>query len=129
MKNTFAVMMVFLCFSCYQAERNCNAHRTGVYDFSYRINDDTLTGRFERTETHNIDFIGTTRDSSTVRWINDCEFILKKLKPLTRSEEQAIHMKILATTDSTYTFEYSLATTDPGKPKRVEKGVAYRVKD
>ena len=46
-------------------------------------------------------------DSSSVRWINDCEFVLEKINPKNMAEKQAIHMKILSTTENSYTFEFS----------------------
>ena len=66
-------------------------------------------------------------DSSEVRWINDCEFILKKINPQNTSEDDAIHMKILSTTDSSYTFEYKLAIKKKNRAGRVEKGTVYRI--
>jgi hypothetical protein len=81
-----------------------------------------------RTETLNIDYYEGIVDSSSVRWINDCEFILKKLNPKSNAEKDAIHMKILTTNGtSSYTFEYKLAIKKPNKPQRVEKGVAYKI--
>ena len=46
-------------------------------------------------------------DSSQVRWINDCEVVFKTINPKNRAEKKDIHLKILSTTDSSYTFEYS----------------------
>jgi hypothetical protein len=63
-----------------------------------------------------------------VRWINDCEFILKKINPRSMSEQDAIHMKILSTSDSSYTFEYKLAVKKLNREVRVEKGVAKKIK-
>jgi len=51
-------------------------------------------------------FEGKT-DSSSVRWINDCEVVFKTINPKSMAEQRDIHLKILETTDSTYTFEYS----------------------
>jgi hypothetical protein len=47
-------------------------------------------------------------DTSSVRWLNDCEYVVKKLRPKTKSEEKSIHIKILSTTDNTYTFEFNV---------------------
>ena len=49
-----------------------------------------------------------------MRWINDCEYIVKKLRPKNRNEEKAIHMKILTTQGDTYTFEYNVAADGQG---------------
>ena len=46
-------------------------------------------------------------DSSTVRWVNDCEMVLSSINPKNRNEKKNILIKILSTTDSSYTYEYS----------------------
>lgn len=69
-----------------------------------------------------IDYFNGVADTSSVRWINDCEYIVKKLNPKTRLEEQSIHMKILTTTENSYTFEYSIV----GK-SQTSKGLATKL--
>ncbi len=113
--------------SCYEVQRNCNDFKTGRFSFSYMINGKEITTEFERTNSFNIDYVNGIADSSSIRWINDCEFVLKKLHPKNREEEKGIHMKILTTTDSSYTFEYRLAVKEANKQKRVEKGTALRI--
>jgi hypothetical protein len=114
--------------ACYDVERDCSAFKTGEFEFNYTINGIEKTGRFLRTETLNIDFYEGKVDSSSIRWINDCEFVLKKLNPKTNLEKEAIHMKILSTEgESSYTFEYKLAVKKPNKPIQVEKGIAYKI--
>ena len=46
-------------------------------------------------------------DSSNVRWVNDCEMILSPINPKNLNEKKNILIKILTTTDSSYTYEYS----------------------
>ena len=72
--------------------------------FCYR---DTLHTKFTRNKNFEIDYFNGNIDTSSVRWINDCECILKNTNPKNRSEEKAVHIKILTTTDSSYTFEFS----------------------
>ncbi len=128
MKNIFLLCLLLLLTSCFEVERNCADFKTGEFEFNYTIDGVKKTGRFVRTDTLNIDYYEGKIDSSSVRWINDCEFILKKLNPKTNSERDAIHMKILTTEGtSSYTFEYKLAAKKPNKPLRSEKGVAYRI--
>lgn len=116
-------------FSCYQVERNCKSHHTGSYLFTYIVDGKEQVSSFKRTETHNIDYMDGSVDSSSIRWINDCEFVLKKLHPKNMAEEKAIHMKILTTTDTSYTFEYQLAVKESNKAPRVEKGTAIKLKE
>ncbi|GGW63102.1 hypothetical protein DFQ11_102300 [Winogradskyella epiphytica] len=127
MKLFGGLLLLILFTSCYSVERNCTDYKTGTFEFTYVIDGIEETGRFTRTENYNIDYYEGKADSSSIRWINDCEFILKKLNPQTNSEKDAIHMKILSTTEDTYTFEYKLAVKRPNKPLRVEKGVAKKV--
>ena len=127
MKAFFSILPLLLLTSCYNVERNCSDFKTGTFEFIYIIDGVEKTGRFARTETLNIDYYEGKVDSSSVRWINDCEFILKKINPKSISEKDAIHMKILSTTINSYTFEYKLAIKKSNGKLRVEKGVAKKI--
>lgn len=128
MKHFSSLLLLLLLTSCYTIERNCTDFKTGTFEFTYTIDGVEKTSRFKRTEHFNIDYHEELADSSSIRWINDCEFILKKLHPTNNSEKNAIHMKILSTTEDSYMFEYKLAVKRPNKPLNIEKGIARRVK-
>jgi len=130
MKTKFLFTIVILgCLqSCYQVERRCEDYKTGTFRFDYLVDGKVTSSTFKRTERYNIDYINGIPDTSSVRWINDCEFVLKKLHPKNKAEQKAIHMKILTTTDSSYTFEYRLAVKEANKELRVEKGTAISIK-
>ena len=128
MQKGALLILLLLCFSCFQTERNCADFKTGSFEFEYEIDGIVKTGKFVRTETLNIDFFENKVDSASIRWINDCEFIQKKINPKNKSEEKAIHFKILTTSKDSYTFEYQLAVKDAYKKKRVEKGIAKKTK-
>jgi hypothetical protein len=128
MRFFLSLLALILLTSCYSIERDCTDFKTGTFEFTYNLDGIEHTSRFMRTEDFNIDYHEEKADSSSIRWINDCEFILKKLHPTTNSEKEAIHMKILSTTDDSYTFEYKLAVKRPNRPSRVEKGVAIKIK-
>lgn len=127
MKSFLSIFVLFLLTSCYEIERSCSDFKTGTFEFNYTIDGIEKTGTFIRTETLNIDYYEGKVDSSSVRWINDCEFILKKLNPKRMAEQDAIHMKILSTTNTSYTFEYKLAINKANKATRTEKGVAKKI--
>jgi len=127
MKLFLPLLVLLLLTSCYSIERECSDFKTGTFEFTYTIDNIEQTARFKRTENFNIDYHEEKADSSSIRWINDCEFILKKLNPQSNSEKDAIHMKILSTTKDSYTFEYKLAVKRPNKPLNVEKGVAIKI--
>lgn len=120
--------MLVLLTSCYNVERNCKDFKTGTFEFTYFIDGVEKTGRFVRTDSLNIDYYENKIDTASIRWINDCEFIMKHINPKNMSEEKAIHMKILSTSKDSYTFEYSLAIQPGSQKKRIEKGKATKIK-
>jgi hypothetical protein len=128
MQKGLLLLLSLLCLSCYQTERNCADFKTGTFEFEYVVDSIQKTGKFTRTENLNIDYFENKVDSASIRWINDCEFIQKKINPINQNEEKAIHFKILTTSEDAYTFEYQLAVKDAYKKKRVEKGVARKIK-
>jgi len=105
--NIFNLIFLFL-YGCQEPpQRNCIDFKTGKYTFSTVLDGDTLTTVFVRNKNIEIEYFNESIDTSSVRWINDCEYILKNLNPKNRAEEKSVHIKILTTTDSSYTFEYS----------------------
>ena len=127
MKNLLLVILFLTITGCYEKKRDCNDFRTGTFSFNYVIDGVEKTGKFVRTENLNIDYYENKVDSASIRWINDCEFIQTKINPKNKSEEHAIHMKILSTEKNSYTFEYSLAIQPTNKKKRIEKGTATKI--
>lgn len=113
----------FLFISCYQIERNCKDYKTGEFESTITIDDKVYTSNFKRTIDLQIETFEGKTDSSSVRWINDCEVIFKTIHPKNMAEQKNIHLKILTTTDSSYTFEYSYV----GEAIK-QKGVAKQVK-
>ena len=108
-KNSFYILFsVILFVSCYQPERNCTQFKEGEFSFTSLVNGEELTTTFIRKNGIEIDYFQGKSDTSSVRWINDCEYIVKKLNPKNMAEEKSVHMKILSTTDDTYTFEYNI---------------------
>ncbi|PNQ73011.1 DNA topoisomerase IV [Hanstruepera neustonica] len=112
-----------LLFSCYETERNCNDYKLGTFRSEISINDSIYSSTFTRTEELQIEKYNHVIDSSEVRWVNDCEVIFKTINPKNRIEKKDIHLKILTTTDSSYTFEYSYVG-DTHK----QKGTAFKIK-
>jgi hypothetical protein len=121
LKRFFPFLPLAFMAACYAPQRDCQAYRTGTFQFQYPVGDTLKTGRFVRTEAYSVDYYEGKIDSATVRWFNDCEFVLQDLNSKT-----AIHYKIISTTDSSYTFEYKSAVKDPNKKWIVKKGTAYK---
>lgn len=109
MKNLiYIVLIALLLTGCYTQERNCADFKTGKFRFEYEINGAKKVTKFERTEKFEIETFEGTTDTSSVRWVSDCEYILEKLHPKTAAEKKAVQMKILTTKADSYTFEFSL---------------------
>lgn len=108
MKKLLLIPVVLLLASCYQQERNCKDFKTGKFSFEYEIDGQKKTTFFERTDSLEIENFEGKIDSSHVRWVNDCEYILQKMHPKNMQEKKAIQMKILTTKENSYTFEFSI---------------------
>lgn len=94
-------------FSCYKQERNCTTFKTGKFSSETTVEGKKYTTTFERNDSMQIENFNNKIDTFSIRWINDCEYILENSKPKNREEKKAIHVKILNTKDLTYNFEYS----------------------
>ena len=105
-----ALLFLFPLFitGCYQQERNCMDFHTGTFEFETFLNGELTKTTFTRNDSIEIDYFRGKSDTSNIRWINDCEYIVKNLHPKSMAEEKAIHIKILNTNKDTYTFEYGL---------------------
>jgi hypothetical protein len=106
MKKLSMLLLTISLVSCNNHQRNCKDFRTGKFEFKQDINGKTNTSTFIRTEKMQIETYNGKTDTASVRWVNDCEFILQKLHPKNMKEQKAIGMKILFTEKNSYTFEY-----------------------
>tara|TARA_R100000935_G_scaffold55682_2_gene85955 strand:- start:48545 stop:48919 length:375 start_codon:yes stop_codon:yes gene_type:complete len=107
---------------CYNSERNCSDFRTGTFEFEALVGTELTKTTFVRNDSIEIDYFRGKADTSAIRWINACEYIVTKKNPKNQAEKRAIHMKILATEGSTYTFEYNIV----GETRK-EQGTAVKV--
>ncbi len=107
MKKIYLLLLTPLLISCYEQERDCTDFKTGKFEFIQEIKGKKQTSTFERIDNMQIETFNGKTDTATVRWVNDCEFVLQKLHPKNMEEKKAISMKIVATKEKTYTFEYS----------------------
>jgi len=122
-KKIFTCLFTFLLvYSCYEPERNCQDFKTGTFRFTYEIDGVEKEGKFIRNDKFSIDYYENKVDSATVRWYNDCEFVLQDI-----NSKVAIQYKIISTTDSTYTFQYKSAVKDPNKELIVKTGTAFKI--
>ncbi len=108
-KHLLSSVIILFFLACGQPpQRNCEDFKTGSFSFKTTINGEEKETVFHRTMDMEVDEFEGKKDSSSIRWINDCEYVLKNLNPKNKAEEKPIHIKILSTTDSSYTFEYNV---------------------
>jgi hypothetical protein len=117
-----AYLLLFILTSCFQPERNCEKFKVGTFEFTAVVGTEILTTTFIRNDSIEIDYFRGKADTSSIRWINDCEYIVKKLNPVNKAEEKAIHMKILTTKGNSYVFEYNVV----GQTKK-QQGSATKI--
>ncbi len=120
----YSLLAVVLLISCYNQDRKCQDFRNGKFTSEIVIEGKKYTTNFERNDTIQTETFKGITDSYNVRWTNDCEYIIKNVKPKNRAEKKAIQVKILTTKKDSYTFEYNFV----GETFK-QKGVAYRIKN
>jgi hypothetical protein len=121
MKKIFFLLPLLSLVSCYDVERNCKDFKTGKFKFEYEINGIKKTTLFERNDSIEIETFEGKTDTATIRWVNDCEYVLEKKHPKNKAEEKAIGMKILTTSKNSYTFEFGMVGSDSKQKGTVEK--------
>ncbi len=119
----FILLCILLLSGCYQPERNCTDFHMGTFEFETLLNGELVKTTFIRNDSIEVDYFQGKTDTSSVRWINDCEYIVQKLHPNSMAEEKAIHMKILSTNNDMYTFEYALVGSS-----NKQRGTAKKIK-
>ncbi|WP_310557988.1 DNA topoisomerase IV [Flavobacterium sp.] len=121
MKKIILLLPILLLMSCYNTEHNCKDFKTGKFKFEYKVEGVNKTTVFERKDSIEIETFEGKTDTSSIRWVNDCEYILQKIHPKNRAEKNAINMKILTTSKNSYTFEFGIVGSDQKQRGTVEK--------
>ena len=124
MKKLIVFLPLLSLMSCYDVERNCADFKTGKFKFEYEIDGVKKMTVFERNDSIEIETFEGKTDTSTVRWVNDCEYVLQKKHPKNKAEEKAISMKILTTSKNSYTFEFGMVGADSK-----QKGTVIKIAD
>ncbi len=108
-------LLLFFLFSCSFPEKNCEKFKIGNFEFKTEIDGTEYISYFQRTDSTEIEIFNGVTDTSSVRWVSDCEFILKNVNP--KKSKKSITMKILSTENDSYTFEYSIVGDDSNKKR------------
>ena len=101
--------------SCSFPEKDCKKFKTGNFEFKTEIDGKEYVSYFQRSDSTEIEVFNGVTDTSSVRWVSDCEFILKNINP--KKSKKSITMKILSTENDSYTFEYSIVGDDSNKKR------------
>jgi len=118
------LFILFLLTSCYSVDRDCENFKIGEFEFTYKLNDTIQRSLFTRTLDYEIEEFNSLIDSSSISWVNDCEFILTKLNPNTNQEKRPVRIKIIRTYENSYDFEYSSVN----EPIIIKRGTVTRIK-
>ena len=100
------LLSTLLLNSCYEVERNCKDFKIGTFESKITINGVDYKSVFSRTSDLQVEEFNGIKDSTSVRWINECEMIFKTIRPKNLAEQKDVHVKILTTTKNSYKFEY-----------------------
>ena len=117
----FFILVLFI--SCYSLERDCKPFQQGEFKFTQIINGEIKSSYFTRDSVFEIELFEGKIDTSSIRWVNDCECILTKLNPNNNQEKRPIQIRIISTKGDRYTFEYSLV----GDSKNKQRGNIQKI--
>ena len=126
MKKIIFLLPILALVSCYNTERNCKDFKTGKFKFEYEVDGVKKTTFFERKDSIEIETFDGKTDTASIRWVNDCEYILQKIHPKNMAEKKAINMKILTTSKNSYIFEFGIVGSDEKHCGTVEKISDFR---
>ncbi len=127
MNRLLSFVLLFCVLACETPERDCNKFKTGTFEFETLVGTEIKKTRFIRNDTLEIDYFDNKIDTFTVRWVNDCEYVMKKFRPKNQAEKEAILFKILSTDGPNYTFEYSKLIKKKNTKKVVKQGTAVKI--
>lgn len=105
-RKILCLILILTLFSCNNPERNCKDFKTGAFQFTLDVNGKKSTTTFTRFDNIEVETFNGKTDTSSIRWVNDCEYILEKLHPKNIQEKKAINIRILTTSKNSYTFEF-----------------------
>ena len=117
----FFILVLFI--SCYSLERDCKPFQQGEFKFTQIINGEIKSSYFTRDSIFEVELFEGKIDTSSIRWVNDCECILTKLNPINNQEKRPIQIRIISTKSDRYTFEYSLV----GDSKNRQRGSIQKI--
>lgn len=127
MRYPYYLLFLLLLCGCYNLERNCEDFKTGSFTFQQMVGTELVESSFTRNDSIAIETYKGITDTFSVRWINNCEYIMRKLNPKNAYDQQAVHFKILSTTANTYFFEFQMVVKKQNQENLVKKGTVTKI--
>lgn len=94
--------------ACFTPPKDCKQFKTGTFEYQTYADGELIKARIVRNDSIEIDYFDEKNpDTSQIRWVNDCEYILKKYNPKSADERVSFKMKIIDTEEDNYTFQFS----------------------
>jgi len=113
--------LIILLLSCYQPNRQCSDFKVGKYKYEALVDGKLEKTIFDRNDSLQVEIYQGKTDTSKIRWINDCEFILTPVNPKSILDQYQIHMKIISTNQDAYTFQYNVVGEKQKETGRAER--------
>ena len=131
------LFILFLLTSCYSVDRDCENFKMGEFEFTYKLNDTIQRSLFTRTLDYEIEEFNNVIDSSSISWVNDCEFVLTKVNPKTNQEKRPVRIKgttkPFQLTDKVLkkhpTYFLSVTLKKPRPPKNIYLGNEMKIRN
>ncbi|MEL6812384.1 MAG: DNA topoisomerase IV [Bacteroidota bacterium] len=127
MPKILAFSLLFILIGCYSTERDCSDFKTGTFEFETLVGTELMKSKFIRNDSIEIDYFNNKIDTFSIRWINDCEYVMKKLRPKNQEEKKPVQFRILSTQGDEYTFEYSMVINRKNQKLVVKQGTAKKI--
>lgn len=87
-------------------ELACDDFKTGSFIYKTSYDGVDYESTVVRSDELEIETFEGVADTSTVRWVSDCEYIVTHINAKTNADRRPAVMRILRTEGQTFTFEY-----------------------
>ncbi len=116
------ISMLALLNSCKRNNTNVNQFKTG--NFKTFLEDADVTSLAVRNDSIQIEIYNNVKDTFTIKWKSNFEYVLTKLHPKNELDSTPFHVKITGFKDNSYTFKANYKGSN-----FKQKGKAIKLKD
>ena len=96
-------LIILLIVSCNEAPKTANIFKIGKYKTI--LEDSETTSTAVRNDSIQIETYDNKKDTFSIRWINNFEYILLKKNPKSKLDSTPFHVKITAIKKNSYNFK------------------------